>query len=790
MPLSPARLTLGAHVPSSSEHASAGTTEIKDAITRGNSEAVREKLGKTAFSAATLQDLLKHALDSNSSPAIKEALLEHRNCNPESALDLAVQYNDTQLAKQALQRGADPEKIPVNSRPTNDMRALLTYARRLNKLYPPGASLDTETDLDRTLRNGCLDDKAKAEATSLLHQKIADMTIPEAWQHAVKHKQLDMQRAILLLSADMSRDFRSLQDAPVTDKGVAEVMKEIPYFSPKRKWQNHFNGMATFPGTGMPIDCRNFVEHRQEVQQQHPQGKFDDTQFASLEAIANHVSYTTKAKHDHLRNHATEVHLRHNDDFGLALAQQLTSLAAEGKLPQSKFILLASTDHAMSVRLTVKEEENDDKPRYVAEFFDPNFTTSHVRVASASLRTFETLTLKNFIALPEAYQAYYPTDENFSTMFVRPSPQTEQAGIETTQGVAENRMLTSSIKEEDINAAAIHHILANGFSADLRLLKNKVKITKELLAAKIADGYPGLYLALQNGHTDAIRAFGELLEQLPLEERAELLAAKRADGVSGLWVAFRKGNFETIKAYSELLKKIPLEKRSELVAAKDADGNPVLCMLLQTGDADAIEAFGELLKQVPPEERAELLAAKRTNGDPGIFMALQDSHVDAIRAFGELLKLVPSEDERAELVAAKRPNGTSGLLGVLWGENIDAIKAFGELLPLMPSKKRVELLSATFHGKTIFSMLLEEGKLEALKQYIEIVTGIVPTLIPRERANLLMSIRESHAVKKFGMWSDLPYFKNWKKQHPELYLQFQEMKKALKASSFKVAAFP
>ena len=786
MPLSPARLPLGAHVPSSSQHTSAGTTEIKDAITRGNSEAVREKLSNTALSAATLQDLLKHALDSNSTPAIKKALLEHRNCSLESALDLAVQYNDTQLTKQALQCGADPEKIPVNTRPTNDMRALLTYVRRLNKLYPPGASSDTGTALDRALRTAWLDDTAKAEATSLLQQKIADMAIPEAWQYAVEHKQLDMQRAILLLSADMSRDFRSLQNAQVTDKGVAEVMKEIPYFSPKREWQKNFNGIVDFPGTSARIFCRHFVEQRQEVQQQHPQGKFDDTHFASPEAIANHVSYTTEAKYDYLRNHATEVYLRHNDDFGLALAQQLTSLAAKGKLPQSKFILLASTDHAMGVRLTVKEEEDDDKPRYVAEFFDPNFTTSHVRVASASLRTFETLTLENFIALPKAYQAYYPTDENFSIMFVRPSPQTEQAGIETTQGepaqgAAENRMLTSSLKEEDINAVALYHMLADGFSADLRLLKNKVKITKELLAAKIADGYPGLYLALQNGHTDAIRAFGELLEQLPPEERAELLAAKRADGISGLLVAFKERNFETIKAYSELLEKIPPEKRSELVAAKNADGNPVLCTALQRGYVDAIDAFGELLKQVPPEERAELLAARRANGDPGFFLALQNGHANAIRAFGELLKLVPSEDERAELVAAKKSNGTFGFFGVLWVIEIDAIKTFGELLPLIPSKKRIELLSATFHGQTIFSMLVEERKLEALKQYIEIVTDIAPTLNPQERADLLRSIRKSYATKKFGMWSDLPYFEDWKKQHPELYLQFKEMKKALKA---------
>ena len=557
---------------------------------RGNIETVEEKLSNAALSAETLQDLLKYACERNGGPAVKKALLKHGNCNPESALALAVQYNDIALAKQAMRRGADPEKTTVNNRPTEEMRKLLTYARRLNKLYPPGCSTDTESDLDRALRNGMLDDDAKTQACSLLEQKFPEETIPEAWQHAVKNKQLDMQRAILLLKADTDPYFRVEQDTQVTDKGVTEVMKEIPYLSPKRGWPKNLNCKTTFPGTKMRIACRHFVERRQEVQQQHPQGKFDDAQFENLEAIAANVPYDTEAKHAHLQNHATEVHLLHNHDFGQALAQQLTSLAAEGKFPQSKFILLTSIDHAMGVRLTVKEK--DGNLRYVAELFDPNRTTSHMHVASASLRTFEMLTLENFMFEPELYEDYYPASENFSTMFVRPSPPIEQAMTESAQGAVKDRMLTNSIKDEDINGTAVWHMLENGFAGDLRLLKNKkITIDKELLAAKNHAGTPGFFTVLQNGHADAIRAFGELLEQVPLEERAELLAAKRVDGVPGFYMALQNGHADAINAYGELLNLVTSEERAKLLAPKDAEKNSGLAQALKVGKLEALEQY-------------------------------------------------------------------------------------------------------------------------------------------------------------------------------------------------------
>ena len=591
--------------------------------------------------------------------AAKEALLQHPASFPQAALEHAVRHNDIPTARQALQQGADPEHLTASPN-SEAMRILLAWVRRKNLFYPPNAPHDQETDLDRALRN-MRDDSDLKEACTLLRRAIDGRGCQEAWQDAVKNKRLDIQRAILLLYADRDRNFRLLEEDPVTDEAVAKVMKEIPYFSPKRGWPEDSNAKARFPDQDEEIVCRHLVEHRQAVQEQSEQLKFNYAQYASKEAIAAHVSYDTQAKYLHLKAHAAQARLFHNSDFGKTLVQQLDEMTL--KKETARLILLESTTHAMSVGLKIKEK--DGKTLYVAELFDPNHTTSHVRVASDHLHTFKTLTLKSFIDTEDLYKGCYPEPDELSMMFVRPSSQEEQVIANPASGAAENRTLTSSIEDKKISATVLFYMLSNGFAGNLRRLKKEIANHLEekqiqLLAAKNAEGVPGLLMALYDGHTDAIRAFGELLKLVPQERRAELLAAKDAKGIPGLWEALKKGH------------------------------------------ANSIKAFGELLELVSPKERANLLATQRTS------------------------------------------DGLSGL-----------------------------------------DIALEKGHLKALEQYIEIVKKIAPDLKPKDRAALLKYIRKSHAVHKKGIWwVNHPYYEALKKNNPDFYRRFKEMKNALKSKSY------
>ena len=780
------------------------TTAIKNVITNQDAIRLREELNKTALLPETWQAVLAYAFEQKSSAAIMNVLLQHSACPAQCALELAVQHNNIDVVTQALLRDADPDQLSVRPN-TVPMEKLLNFVRRKNILYPPHLPHDQGTDLDCALRKLSVP-PAKQEARQLLNQALSGKNIGEAWRDAVKEDQRDIQRAILLLHADKNHSFRLLQENPVMDEGVAKVMKEIPYFPPKRGWPKDFNMQAEFRGKNEKIVCRHLVEHRQAVlrQSESDQLKFDDAQYASSKDITAHVSYDTEAKYQHLMAHAAETHLFHNRDFGKTLVQQFNEM--ERKQEATRLILLESTNHAMSVELKIKKK--DGKTHYVARLFDPNATTSHVRVASDNLRTLERMTLKAFID-EDAHKVYYPesgslattshmrvasgtlrtlermTLEDFideeaqkdsesdalSMMFVRPSAQEEQAMANHGAGAVENRTLTSSIGDKKINATALWHMLTQGFAGDLRRLKNEiVSRPKEeqihLLTAKDANGTPGLYRTLQNGHADAIKAFGELLEQLQLEpeECIRLLAVKNARGVPGLYMALQNGHADAIKEYGKLLEQLQLkpEECIELLAVKDHRGISGLFFALLNGHADAIKEYGELLMHVPPEKLVELLSAKDGHGIPGLFFALLNGRADAIKEYGELLMHVPPE-ERVALLSAKDADGVSGLFFALHNSHTDAIKEYGELLMHVPPEERVTLLSVKDpYGISVLYTALHNGHADVIKEYGKLLEQL--QLKPEEWSELLtaknalgisglyMALQNGHAnvIKEYG----------------------------------------
>lgn len=199
---------------------------LENAITCQDENKVRQLLTTSILLPGALWSLLVHALRKKSSLAIKDALLQHPACPPQQALELAIRHKDLFTARQALQKGANPERATLSPTVASSMRALLTYARRKNKLYPPDALYGVETNLDRALRNG-LDECIQAEARYLLFQATSGQNIQEAWQYAVNNNRLDIQRAILLLHADRNPSFCLKQEGLVTNRAVAEVMKEI-----------------------------------------------------------------------------------------------------------------------------------------------------------------------------------------------------------------------------------------------------------------------------------------------------------------------------------------------------------------------------------------------------------------------------------------------------------------------------------------------------------------------------------------------------------------------------------
>ncbi|ABK89957.1 ankyrin repeat family protein [Francisella tularensis subsp. novicida U112] len=189
-----------------------------------------------------------------------------------------------------------------------------------------------------------------------------------------------------------------------------------------------------------------------------------------------------------------------------------------------------------------------------------------------------------------------------------------------------------------------------------------------------------LCLALQNGHTEAIKVYIEGISNLSGINKQQLLAAKREnDGTPGLCLALCNGHVEAIKVYIEEISNFPGIDKQQLLAAKNQRGTPGLFIALQQGHAEAIKAYIEGIFNLSGIDIQGLLAAKISDGTPGLFMALQNGHAEAIKAYIEGIFNIPGINRR-ELLAAKTLDGTPGLNIALQQGHSQAAKTYKETI--------------------------------------------------------------------------------------------------------------
>ena len=520
-------------------------------------------------------------------------------------------------------------------------------------------------------------------------------------------------------------------------------------------------------------------------------GKVGMSSYGSSEKLAAHLEPNLQKTYDILREQATEVEIGDNRDFGSFLVGQFSKMQEHG----TRVILLESDDHATGVRLRTKEK--DGGLLYVVSFYDPNDSNMQVRLEVRDLAQLHNLTLQKLIdgngCTPSLYKEYFPGDEQFLAFVCQPP------GDEPKDAPLGGRALTSSTRQLE-TPTALGMLMRAGFSAiklgghdDQPLVEAiKPKLAQmtptqraDLLAATTGDGSSGLYLALQNGHPDAIKAWGDLLIEADLTKKqvAKLLQAKKAaDGTPGLFMALQNGRANAIKAYGDLLIQLfqadclTKEQLAELLQAKAADGTPGLFMALGDGHARAIETYGDLLIQLfqadrlTKEQVAKLLQAKDADGTPGLFMALQNGHANAIKVYGDLLIQLFQADcltkeQLAKLLQAKDDDGTPGLFMALQQGHAKAIEAYGDLLiqlfraDCLAKEQVAKLLQAKDAGTPGLFMALEDGHAKAIEAYGDLLIQLfqagclmeeqVAELLQAERADgitgLFMAQKNGHA---------------------------------------------
>ena len=249
------------------------------------------------------------------------------------------------------------------------------------------------------------------------------------------------------------------------------------------------------------------------------------------------------------------------------------------------------------------------------ELYDPTYTTIVRRVIVANGEILQLLTLNHFISRFD--QRRNAMDQGRAGTL---------KSTDTVEAANDSDVTVLAALTPSLLYLLMRHGQLNNSSMDL--LKTTLSEVRsdnlhkliELLAAKRGDGTPGLFVALQNGHHEAISAYFEVIKQLrdTIEPGViwELLAAKDKIGTSGLHMALEHGHPQAIRAYVEGIKQfgaiIEPGGLKELLAAKDEFGNSGLVMALQNGDQEVISAYVECINQfrdiIGPEAIKELLA--------------------------------------------------------------------------------------------------------------------------------------------------------------------------------------
>ena len=217
--------------------------------------------------------------------------------------------------------------------------------------------------------------------------------------------------------------------------------------------------------------------------------------------------------------------------------------ASHGK--PSSIWLLYTQNHAMAIKLVPTAGS-----AIKIEFYDPSNTTIVRRVVVSNEEILQQLTLNQLVSMPD--QQFYAIDQGQAGVLMSVDAVEAENDSDATVLAA----LTPSL----LNLLMWHGQLNNSSMESLKTTLSKVGSDNPqeliaLLCAKCGNGTPGLYLALQNGHQEAISAyidgikqFGDIIEP---EVIKELLAGKKEDGVPGLFMARHNGHREAVRAYVE-----------------------------------------------------------------------------------------------------------------------------------------------------------------------------------------------------------------------------------------------
>lgn len=232
--------------------------------------------------------------------------------------------------------------------------------------------------------------------------------------------------------------------------------------------------------------------------------------------------------------HARQFHspqclrLVRHADWGAELVRHFIDMTERGESLRTIYVMSNGYGalHAMVLGLKIRADARLPERRgYVVNLYDPNLTATHVRAACAdSPQALTMLTAEHFWQpLPTSPGGYYDVPVSwFSCPAASHWTEPQRFPDDFLEPLGMWAALRMNHAQLIVECRERFRSLATGTQAAVLLAQ--------------VDGTAGLFWALQNGHAEAIQAWGGLLaaSRLGSAARAELLEGRHADGDPGV----------------------------------------------------------------------------------------------------------------------------------------------------------------------------------------------------------------------------------------------------------------
>lgn len=427
------------------------------------------------------------------------------------------------------------------------------------------------------------------------------------------------------------------------------------YFAASREGVqlDNWNCKVHFPNTDAQIACRHLALDWLLLSEEEGTGKRTHTHRAdqavarwrSPDLISKNVSPDREWHYQELQTYGRDNFIVGMSQLGPFIAEQFKTLAP-GRVMR---IMVTTGNHAMG--LLLKAKLSGDKPLYVAEWYDPNLTLTHVRRVATETAQANAWTLDDFCE--QAYQDnYLGVGGNRECILGCTVVALDEKGGGTLGFPPGERTIQLYANEaESVTPLIGYHLLDRNLPLDLlwAIVDANPERAMHLLQAKDSGGQPGLIWPMYFGNKTVIQCFLEHVERLAKKgilsspQVAQLLAAVTPKGTSGLASAMRYGHTDTVDTFLEgvtrlaQLRILDSAQVAELLAAVNHEGVSAFAFALRYGHTATAQCFLERVAQLAkmgvlsPAQVAELCAAKDQQGRPILHYCLAVGHEKAVR---------------------------------------------------------------------------------------------------------------------------------------------------------------